>query len=78
MWKYFSLSNQENGLENINVLSSNLDPLPTLSGVSFNFAGPKNRIGKPDGHCTLYFPNGRKFNGEFKEGRREGYFCWLG
>jgi hypothetical protein len=72
---YYKIDLQdEEEIENCKIQNSNsnLDPLPTLSGVSYNFAGPKNRTGKPHGHCSLYFPNGRKFNGEFQHGRREG------
>ncbi len=51
----------------------NYDPYPTLAAESFRFAGPRDRLGRPAGRGTAYFPNGRIFTGSFaRGGRRTG------
>ncbi len=51
----------------------NFDPYPTpLWRESFRFAGERDRLGRPGGRGTAYFPNGRKFVGSFRSGAREG------
>ena len=72
----FYVQNREKlwpGKENIlNLAQCNYDPFPTIVSESFRFAGGRDRLGRPHGKGRAYFPNGRKFHGNFSHGTREG------